>query len=91
MLLTHRAGIILCNSVSKMRSFLMLNLAVYMFTTMLERVNGLGFSFLWDFRCISGRPFAMPFMNFAKKPFELIFRNVSKAGLDYYYYYYYYY
>ena len=68
----------------------MLNLAVYIFTTMLERVKGLVFSFLWDFRCVLGGPFSMSFMNFAEKPFELIFRNVSKAGLNYYYYYYYY-
>ena len=80
MLLSHAKGTILWNSVSKMRSFLMLDLAVYIFTTMLERVNGLVFSFLWDFRCILGGPFAIPFTNFAEKPFELIFRNVSKAG-----------
>lgn len=64
----------------------MLKLAVYIFTTVLERVNGLVFSFLWDFRCVLGGPFAMPFMNFAEKPFEVIFRNVSKAGLNYCYY-----
>jgi len=58
----------------------MLDLAVYIFTTMLERVNGLVFSFLRDFRCILGGPFAIPFTNFAEKPFELFFRNVSKAG-----------
>jgi hypothetical protein len=67
----------------------MLNLAVYIFTTMLGRVNGLGFSLFWDFRCILGGLFTMPFMKFAEKTFELIFRNVSKAGLNYYYYYYY--
>ena len=83
MLLSHAEGIILWNSVSKMRSFLMLNMVVYIFTTLLERVNCLVFSFLWDFRCILSGPFAMPFMNFAEKPFKLIFRNVSKAELNY--------
>ena len=56
---------------------------------MLDTVDGLGVSFFWDFRCILGGLFTMPFMNFAEKTFELIFKNVSKAGLNYYYYYYY--
>jgi hypothetical protein len=55
---------------------------------MLARANVLVRPFVWDFRCILGGQFAMPFLNFAEKPLQPIFRNVSKAGLKYFYCYY---
>jgi len=74
-----------------MRSFLMLNLAVYAFTTVLEKVNGFVFSFLWDFRCILGGPFSRPFNELYRENFRTHFKKYIEGGTGLYYYYYYYY